>query len=224
MEQLIAELVDQTSRSNPTRIEEVQREIQRLQREPIGWQLGITLLNKSNSHLRFYGALTLTVKIRTDWWGGIPIFDAIFDSFQQGLPWNSKWITACRPWCSDSKLCEIHQRVRAKICTTKSLHYPSCILPSFKHILAISCQARIGISMWWSAHRIWEDRWLSKDMEWTPERNLTAAVQCALAKFFLGRRGDQIGPWRCGKVGVLKKSPNSRLADSGKWRIGLRRG
>lgn len=66
MEQLIEELVDLASRPSPARIEEVQREIQRLQREPDGWQRGLALLKKDSPHFRFYGALTLTVKIRTD--------------------------------------------------------------------------------------------------------------------------------------------------------------
>jgi hypothetical protein len=67
MEQLVEELLNPTSRLAPQRIEEVQREIQRLQREPTGWRLGLALLTRTSSHFRFYGALTLTVKIRTDW-------------------------------------------------------------------------------------------------------------------------------------------------------------
>lgn len=67
MEQLIEELVDPTSHRTPKRIEEVQKEIQGLQRETTGWHLGLALLKNSSSQLRFYGALTLTIKIRTDW-------------------------------------------------------------------------------------------------------------------------------------------------------------
>jgi hypothetical protein len=67
MEQLIDELLDPTTRSTPKRIEEVQKQIQGLQRETAGWQLGLALLKGSSSQLRFYGALTLTIKIRTDW-------------------------------------------------------------------------------------------------------------------------------------------------------------
>lgn len=67
MEQLIEELVNPRSHSDAKHLERVQREIQRLQREPSGWQLGLELLNKSSTHFRFYGALTLTIKIRTDW-------------------------------------------------------------------------------------------------------------------------------------------------------------
>lgn len=67
MEQLIEELVDPASRPNHKRIEEVQKEIQRLQREPTAWLLGLALLKTNRSHFRFYGALTLIVKIRTDW-------------------------------------------------------------------------------------------------------------------------------------------------------------
>jgi hypothetical protein len=67
MEQLIDELLNPTTRSTPKRIEEVQKEIQGLQRDTAGWQLGLELLKGSSSQLRFYGALTLTIKIRTDW-------------------------------------------------------------------------------------------------------------------------------------------------------------
>jgi len=67
MEQLIHELLDPTIRSTPKRIDEVQKEIQGLQRGSAGWQLGLELLKDSDSQLRFYGALTLTIKIRTDW-------------------------------------------------------------------------------------------------------------------------------------------------------------
>ena len=67
MEELIEELVDPGSRPTPQRVDQVQREIQRLQREPTGWHLGLALLRKNNSSFRFYGALTLIVKIRTDW-------------------------------------------------------------------------------------------------------------------------------------------------------------
>ncbi len=70
MEQLVQELVDSRSlftSKSPQRIDELQKEIQRLQREPSGWHLGLELLKSSNSQVRFYGALTLTVKIRTDW-------------------------------------------------------------------------------------------------------------------------------------------------------------
>ena len=67
MKQLIEELVDPTSHPTPQRIGVLQKEIQRLQREPTGWQLGLALLKESSSQCRFYGALTLTIKLRTDW-------------------------------------------------------------------------------------------------------------------------------------------------------------
>jgi Importin-beta N-terminal domain len=67
MEQLVEELVAPSSRPSPARVVEIQKEIQQLQRQPTGWQLGIALLKKSSSQLRFYGALTLTIKIQTDW-------------------------------------------------------------------------------------------------------------------------------------------------------------
>ncbi len=67
MEQLIGELITPSPRPSPGRVLEIQKEIQRLQRQPTGWHLGIELLKKSSSQLRFYGALTLTIKIQTDW-------------------------------------------------------------------------------------------------------------------------------------------------------------
>lgn len=66
MEQLIEELVTPSPRPSPARVVEIQKEIQRLQRQPTGWHLGIALLKHAHSNFRFYGALTLTIKIQTD--------------------------------------------------------------------------------------------------------------------------------------------------------------
>ena len=75
LEQLIEELVNRTSGSTPARIDEVQRSIQKHQRGPFGWELGLELLTKDGSHFRFYGALTLMVKIRTDWYESKNVID-----------------------------------------------------------------------------------------------------------------------------------------------------
>ncbi|EXJ80406.1 hypothetical protein A1O1_08550 [Capronia coronata CBS 617.96] len=67
MEELIRELNDPSNQSAPERINEIQRQIQRLQREKTAWQLGLDLLQNEDATLRFYGALTLTIKINADW-------------------------------------------------------------------------------------------------------------------------------------------------------------
>ncbi|RVX68113.1 hypothetical protein B0A52_08254 [Exophiala mesophila] len=67
MEQLIAELYSPANQSSPDRIAEIQREIQHLQRQQTSWQLGLDLLGRDNSTVRFYGAHTLIVKINACW-------------------------------------------------------------------------------------------------------------------------------------------------------------
>ncbi|KIX10560.1 uncharacterized protein Z518_01644 [Rhinocladiella mackenziei CBS 650.93] len=67
MEQLIRELNNPNNQSSPERIKEIQRQIQRHQREKTGWQLGLDLLQHDEANIRFYGALTLTIKINADW-------------------------------------------------------------------------------------------------------------------------------------------------------------
>ncbi|KAJ9612597.1 member of the karyopherin-beta [Cladophialophora chaetospira] len=67
MEHLIVQLYDPANQSSPDRINEVQAQIQRLQRERSAWQLGLDLLHHREATVRFYGALTLTIKINADW-------------------------------------------------------------------------------------------------------------------------------------------------------------
>lgn len=66
MEKLIKELTESERRPSPSRVTELQKEIQQLQRQASGWDEGLSLLKRDESELRFYGALTLMVKIRTD--------------------------------------------------------------------------------------------------------------------------------------------------------------
>ena len=68
MEQLIYKLYEPANQSSPECINEIQKQIQRLQREKSAWQLGLDLLQHEDSTVRFYGALTLTIKINADWW------------------------------------------------------------------------------------------------------------------------------------------------------------
>ena len=67
MEDLIKELNSPENQSSPGRVQEIQRSIQQLQREKSGWQKGFELLKSHDQISRFYGALTLTIKINTDW-------------------------------------------------------------------------------------------------------------------------------------------------------------
>jgi hypothetical protein len=67
MEELIKELNSPVNQSSSERIQELQRQIQSLQREKQGWEKGFDLLRSNDQTLRFYGALTLTIKINADW-------------------------------------------------------------------------------------------------------------------------------------------------------------
>lgn len=67
LEQLIRELNDPRNQGVPDRIYELQKQIQQLQRTPSAWQAGLDLLDHAESQMRFYGALTLTIKVNTDW-------------------------------------------------------------------------------------------------------------------------------------------------------------
>ena len=67
MENLIVELYSPGNQSSPDRVNEIQKRIQLLQREKTAWQLGLDLLHHGEATVRFYGALTLTIKINADW-------------------------------------------------------------------------------------------------------------------------------------------------------------
>ena len=67
MEQLIIELNDPVNQGVPDRISALQRTVQQLQREQLAWQTGLEFLRNERDIIRFYGALTLTVKINADW-------------------------------------------------------------------------------------------------------------------------------------------------------------
>lgn len=71
MEQLIRDLNDPRNQSLPGNISHIQRQIQHLQREPSAWQTGLDFLEHPDAILRFYGALTLTVKVNADWYGSV---------------------------------------------------------------------------------------------------------------------------------------------------------
>lgn len=47
-------------------IQQIEKELQALQRSSDGWQMGDALLASSNNNARFFGALTFTVKLNND--------------------------------------------------------------------------------------------------------------------------------------------------------------
>jgi imidazoleglycerol phosphate dehydratase HisB len=66
MEQLIFELTGPANQGSRD-VALIQKQIQQLQREKSAWQLGLDFLQHNESVIRFYGALTLTIKINADW-------------------------------------------------------------------------------------------------------------------------------------------------------------
>lgn len=68
MEQLIKQLNDTTNRPSPGEVRRIERDIQAYQRDFAGWRLGVDLLANGEPLMRFYGALTLTIKINADWY------------------------------------------------------------------------------------------------------------------------------------------------------------
>lgn len=67
MEQLIRDLNAPGNQGDPEKINNIQRQIQKLQRDPSAWDLGLTLLNHADDIMRFYGALTIGIKVNNDW-------------------------------------------------------------------------------------------------------------------------------------------------------------
>lgn len=63
VEQLIHELYKPNSAETITRIQEV---LQRLQKSPQGWQLAQGLLTCPGDNIKFFGALTIIVKLNTE--------------------------------------------------------------------------------------------------------------------------------------------------------------
>ena len=53
--------------SNHQLVPNIQSKLQLLQKSSDGWQLADTLLNSEDDKVRFFGALTFTVKINSDW-------------------------------------------------------------------------------------------------------------------------------------------------------------
>ncbi|RMD43532.1 hypothetical protein DV735_g1601, partial [Chaetothyriales sp. CBS 134920] len=86
MEQLIHELYSPANQGSKDRIQDIQRQIQQLQRQPSAWQLALDFLQNGDANVRFYGALTLIVKINADWDAdGVAGNDSMKASLHQAL-------------------------------------------------------------------------------------------------------------------------------------------
>ncbi|PWY75182.1 importin 13 [Aspergillus heteromorphus CBS 117.55] len=64
---LVYQLYDPANTGNPAKIKVIQEQLQSLQKSPQAWQIANDLLTDANTDLRFFGALTFTVKINNDW-------------------------------------------------------------------------------------------------------------------------------------------------------------
>lgn len=53
--------------SNSQLVAVIQSKLQLLQKSPEGWQLADALLNSNDDKVRFFGALTFTIKLNSDW-------------------------------------------------------------------------------------------------------------------------------------------------------------
>ena len=53
--------------SSPNAISAIEVKLQSLQKSPDGWQLAEALLTSNDEKVRFFGALTFTVKLNLDW-------------------------------------------------------------------------------------------------------------------------------------------------------------
>ena len=58
----MTQLYDTANQRNPTRINQIQNQLQDLQKGPHAWDIADSLLREHSAHHRFMGALTFTVK------------------------------------------------------------------------------------------------------------------------------------------------------------------
>ena len=63
----MSQLYDPGNTGNPAKIKAIQEHLQSLQKGPQAWLIANHLLSEGNTDLRFFGALTFTVKINQDW-------------------------------------------------------------------------------------------------------------------------------------------------------------
>lgn len=63
----MSQLYDPANAGNPPKIALIQEQLQALQKSPQAWLIANSLLSDNGTDLRFFGALTFTVKINQDW-------------------------------------------------------------------------------------------------------------------------------------------------------------
>lgn len=63
----MSQLYDPANAGNPPKITLIQEQLQTLQKSPQAWLIANSLLSDNGTDLRFFGALTFTVKINQDW-------------------------------------------------------------------------------------------------------------------------------------------------------------
>ncbi|KAL4916815.1 armadillo-type protein [Aspergillus aurantiobrunneus] len=64
---LVSQLYDPANTGNPTKIKVIQEHLQNIQKGPHAWLIANSLLEDESTDLRFFGALTFTVKVNHDW-------------------------------------------------------------------------------------------------------------------------------------------------------------
>ncbi|PKY06229.1 putative importin 13 [Aspergillus campestris IBT 28561] len=64
---LVSQLYDPANTGNPAKIKVIQEQLQGFQKGPQAWLVANSLLNEDHTDLKFFGALTFTVKINQDW-------------------------------------------------------------------------------------------------------------------------------------------------------------
>ncbi|KAL2839934.1 armadillo-type protein [Aspergillus pseudoustus] len=64
---LVLQLYDPANTGNPTKIKVIQEHLQTLQKGPHAWIIANSLLADESTDLRFFGALTFTVKVNHNW-------------------------------------------------------------------------------------------------------------------------------------------------------------
>lgn len=63
----MSQFYDPANAGNPPKITLIQEKLQTLQKSPQAWLIANSLLSDNGTDLRFFGALTFTIKINQDW-------------------------------------------------------------------------------------------------------------------------------------------------------------
>lgn len=90
--QLVLQLYQPAS---PYEISQTERTLQELQRANSGWLMADALLGSEDTSVRFFGALTFTVKINCDWCVRYCCFAAISRLIIQGSPCKKGKSNSC---------------------------------------------------------------------------------------------------------------------------------